>query len=436
MKNIFNNKWFVMAAVLLTGAMTVACEDEPDKYETTGGSPVVKYVRTVDPATKDSLLTGAFLDNQICLVGDNLTSIKKIFFNDQQAIINTSLVTDHTMLVTVPGTIPTTVSNKIFMHNAKGDVTEYDFNVLVPGPSVRSVSNEFAKPGQECTIYGDYFIDEASVPLQVFFAGNVELPRENIKSIAKTAITFTVPDNWVEGYMTVTSIYGSGRSAYKFHDTTNILFDWDGSHGGLTTANGWRPGKIHAPGEDAGIEAIDGNYIFFGDLTIDGEASATWGEDNYSFNYWPSDETTGLLCDRPEFAALIEKYGIEGLQMKFEICVPSDSPWSSAALEMIFTPASINANAATNAFIGDGTSPRGLWAPWISGGSYDTKGEWRTVSQALSSFTFVADGSKAPRGLIPSDLAGLTFFVYNGGTNGTTCDPRIAIDNIRVVPIE
>lgn len=164
MKNIFKTKWFVCAATLAVGFMAVSCDDEPDKFELSGGLPVVKYVRTVDPATKDSLLTGAYLDNQVCLVGDNLTSIHEIYFNDRKAIINTSLVTKNTMLVTVPGTIPEKVSNKIFMYNKKGDVAEYDFKVLVPAPSVRSVSCEYAKPGQTATIYGDYFIDEESVP--------------------------------------------------------------------------------------------------------------------------------------------------------------------------------------------------------------------------------------------------------------------------------
>ena len=438
MKTLFNNKWLAAAAALVVGVMSVACEDEPDKFEPTDGTPVVKYVRTVDPATKDSLLTGAYLDNQICLVGDNLTAIHEIYFNDQKAIVNTALLTDHTMLVTVPGTIPTKVSNKIFMHNYSGQVTEYDFKVLVPAPTVRSISCEYAKPGQEVTIYGDYFIDEESVPLKVFFAGNVEVPRESIKSIEKTAIKLIVPDDWAEGYMTVTSIYGSGRSGFKYHDTTNILFDWDGSHGGLAIANGWRTGKVHNPGDDAGIEAIDGPYLYMDGPTIDGEASASWNEDNFSFNFWPEESgVNGPLNKRPEFAKLIEEYGIDKLQIKFEILVPKASPWSSAALQMIFTPMSVvSAAAGTNSYIANAAIPRGLWAPWVATGSYDTDGQWVTVAQPLSGFNFTFEGQKCGSNLSPNDLAGLTFFVYHGGQNGTTCDPVLCIDNIRVVPIE
>ncbi len=438
MKKIFDNKWLAGAAIVALGFMSVACDDEPDKFEPTSGTPVVKYVRTVNPETKDSLLTGAYLDNQICLVGDNLTSIHEIYFNDQKAVINTALLTEHTMLVTVPGTIPEKVSNKIFMHNLAGVVTEYDFKVLVPAPSVRSVSCEYALPGSVATIYGDYFIDEESVPLKIYFAGNVEVPRENIKSITKNAISFVVPDNWTEGYMTVTSIYGSSRSKYKFHDTTNILFDWDGSHGGLASGQGWRAGKVHNPGDDADIPALDGSYVFFGDLGLSGDAGADWAEDNYSFNFWPEESgATGPLNARAEFAQLIEKHGVQNLQIKFEICVPAANPWSSCALQMIFTSMNTVSNAAgTNSYIANSEQPRGLWSPWISGGSYDTAGEWVTVAQPLSGFNFTHEGQKCGRGLVPADLAGLTFFVYHGGVAGADCDPRIAIDNIRVVPVE
>ena len=438
MKTLFNNKWLAAAAALVVGIMSVACEDEPDKFEPTDGSPVVKYVRTVEPATKDSLLTGAYLDNQICLVGDNLTAIHEIYFNDQKAIVNTALLTEHTMLVTVPGTIPVKVSNKIYMHNYAGEVTEYDFKVLVPGPTVRSISCEYAKPGEEATIYGDYFIDEESVPLQVLFAGNIEVPRENIKSISKNAITFVVPDNWTEGYMTVSSIYGSGRSSYKFHDTTNILFDFDGSHGGLASGQGWRAGKIHNPGDDAGIEAIDGSYLYFGGATMSGEVGGTWAEDEFCLNFWPSESgDMGPLNKRPEFAELLDQYGLDKLQVKFEVFVPTTNSWSSSALQIIFTPYSVvNNDNATNGYYGDTSLPRGLWAPWIGSGSYNTNGHWMTVSQSLSSFTYTHEGQKCDKSLSPSDLAGLTLFVWNGGTAGTDCDPVFCIDNFRVVPIE
>lgn len=436
MKNIFNNKWFLGVVAVAFGFAAVSCEDEPDKFELTSGKPVVKYIRPAGTAAADSLLTSAYLDNLVCFVGDNLTSIHELFFNDQKAILNTSYITDHTLLVSVPGGIPEVVTNKIYMVTADGDTCDYDFSVLVPGPSVRTISCEYATAGTEVTLQGDYFIDDPNVPLTITMAGNVEIPRDNITSITKTAVKFIVPDNATVGYMNVNTIYGSGRSAFQFRDPRNILFDWDGSHGGLESGHGWRNGMIHTPGTDEGIEAIDGNYLYFGGATILGDVGGTWAEDQFCLNYWP-DDASGNLSARPEFAKMLDEYGVDGLQFKFECFVPTSAPWSSSSLQIMFTPFNmVNYNAGSNSFYSDTALPRGLWTPWIATGSYDTGGQWRTVSVALNTFTFTHEGGACGTPLDKTYFDGLTLFVWNGGIAGTDCDPVICIDNIRVVPVE
>ena len=70
MKNNRYTNWFFAAAVVVAGFSMAACEDEPDKYEVAGGKPTLKYVRVPDPAAADSLLTGAYMANTICLVGE------------------------------------------------------------------------------------------------------------------------------------------------------------------------------------------------------------------------------------------------------------------------------------------------------------------------------------------------------------------------------
>lgn len=432
-----NNIYKLGALVLAAGFITSSCEDQPDKFKLTDGVPTIKYIRPASTDESDRLLTSGYLDNTICLVGDNLTSIKEMFFNDQKAILNTSYITDHTLVVTIPGGIPEVVTNKIYMVCASNDTVSYDFAVNVPGPSVRSISCEWAAPGSLATIVGDYFIDDPNVPLTISFAGNVEVPAENIKSISKTAITFEVPENYTDGYMNVTSIYGTSRSAFKFHDTTNILFDWDGSHGGLATGHGWRNGVIHTPGTDAGVEAIDGNYLYFaGDLQ--GGVGASWAEDQFSFNYWPdASGEFGPLSDREEFAKLIESNGVENLQLKFEMYVPSSNPWQSCALQAIFSGNNnVTYDTASNAYFSDTSLPRGLYIPWKNTGSYDTADQWVTVTMPLNTFTYTCDGGSSGSNLKPDMLTGLTFFVWNGGVEGSDCSPVILIDNIRVVPVE
>ena len=107
--------WFFAAAMTVAGFSMVACEDEPDKYEVSGGVPTVKYVRLTDPAAADSLLVGQYMSNTVCLVGDNLRSIYELYFNDQKAILNSSYITDHTLIVDVPKNIPAVVTDKIYM---------------------------------------------------------------------------------------------------------------------------------------------------------------------------------------------------------------------------------------------------------------------------------------------------------------------------------
>ena len=94
-------------------------------------------------------------------------------------------------MVDVPKEIPSVVTDKIYMVTRAKDTIDYDFKVLVPAPTVNSISCEFAKPGSEVTLIGDYFIDDPNVPLTITMAGNVEVT--NITNITKTAVSFILP---------------------------------------------------------------------------------------------------------------------------------------------------------------------------------------------------------------------------------------------------
>lgn len=427
--------WFFAAAMTVAGFSMVACEDEPDKYEVSGGVPTVKYVRLTDPAAADSLLVGQYMSNTVCLVGDNLRSIYELYFNDQKAILNSSYITDHTLIVDVPKNIPAVVTDKIYMVTQAKDTVTYDFKVLVPSPEVNSMSCEFSKPGSEVTLYGDYFIDDPNVPLTITMAGNV--PVTNITKISKTAVSFILPANAAQGYLTVKSIYGTGRSKFQYYDTRNILFDWDGSHGGLALAHGWRDGSKVWKAEDE--NSIDGAYISFQGQELDGESGATWAEDPFSFNYWPEqgNEEYPELSSLPAFAEMIKQYGVSGLQLKFEVNIPAGNPWQSCAMQLVFTGNDVVTFATgTNAYFSNTSVPRGLWIPWKNTGSYDTAGKWQTVAFNLSDFNKTHEGTACDKALDKDGLTGLTFFVWAGGVNGTTCNPVIMIDNIRVVSIE
>lgn len=402
----------LLMALVTAGTVFQSCEDEPDKFEIAGGKPEVLYVRLPDIEKADSLLIGAYMDNAICLVGNNLRSITELFFNDQKAILNTSFITDHTLIVNVPKTIPEKVDDKIFMVTSAKDTVEYDFKVLVPSPVVSSISCEYAQDGQLATIYGDYLLDDEKVPLKITMAGN--LPVTDIVEITKNAVTFRIPEGSDKGYITVTSIYGSTRSAFQFRDD-RILFDCETPPG-----NGWRTGNVQGS-DPAGI---DGNYLIFkGDL--DGESGQTWNEDAFSFNYWAPTAASPDLFDSEDF---------ENMLLKFEINVTE--AWKACALQVIFTSANdVSLENGNNGYITDDSLPRALWRPWEETGTYITNG-WRTISIPLSDFKYTATGASSTGKLAAGRFSGLTFFVYSGGINGESCSPVICIDNIRVVPAE
>lgn len=435
MYSISSGRVALVLGVCAMGMGFTACDDEPDKYKHTDGVPYVEFVRSTDPAAADSLLTGAFLSNTVCLRGSNLLSIHEIWFNDQQATLNTSLITDNSLIVDIPSKIPAVVTDKMYLITWGNDTVAYPFKSLVPAPKASSMSCEWAPAGSLATIYGDYFVNDPSFAMTIT---DVDGNQAEIKTLEQNKITFIVPENWEPGYLSLTSIYGKGRSKFRYKDTMNILFDFDGSHGGHESGHGWRNGVVHTPGTEGDLAAIDGSYLYFGGTDLSGEVGATWAEDQFSFNYWP-EPSAGYeeLKSRPEFARLINSYGIDGLQIKFEIAVPSSSPWKSCAMQMVFSPSSFVTYAnANNSYLSDKTLPRGLWLPWKSTGSYDTADEWATASMPLSAFSSNHEGGNAGATIGQGDLDGLTFFVWNGGIEGQDCAPVILIDNIRVVPIE
>lgn len=121
------------------------------------------------------------------------------------------------------------------------------------------------------------------------------------------------------------------RSQFVYKDNRNILFDFDGSHGGLAGGHGWRPGRIRTGG-------IDGSYLYLGGAAILGKVGATWDEDDFAMNYWP-EPSAGFpeLTAIPSFANMLDTCDIDDLALKFECRVPETSPWSASALQLIFT---------------------------------------------------------------------------------------------------
>lgn len=437
MNNIFKFGRFLALATVATFAF-VACEDEPDKYEVAGGSPEVIYV--IKPTNTDSLITSAFMGERVVLMGNNLRSITKLCFNDREAILNTSLITDHSLFVTVPSTLPDNPTDKIYMTNKAGEVTEFSFGVDVPAPQVSSLKCEQVKPGSIATILGDYLLDYEEEPMKIKMPDGKEI--SSFESISKTAVSFKVPEGCTKsGPITVTTKYGSATSKFYFNDDRGMLFNFESemAHEAASIADGkfnhgWHPRDVKS--DDT---SLDGFYLQMGDGSSLLDLDGGWNDGQFSFEYWCGNWDGNFTPDAKLYE-VVDFTNYEKMALKFEINVPKSSPWTSGAMQIIFAPTSgdngVTLSTANNTHFNSNVLPRGMYRPWEATGSFDTNGEWQTVTIPFSEFTYGADGTKATGSLSPESFASLTIFVWSGGVQGKDGTPIIKIDNIRAVSIK
>ena len=422
------SRWVLCTALITCQvAFFSSCKDEPDKYEISGGTPTIRYIRPVNVESADSIITGAYMDNSICIVGENLRSITKMFFNDQEAKLIPSLITDNTMIVTVPGKIPGEVFNKIFMVNNANDTTTYDFKVLVPGPTINNMTNEWAHGGEQATIYGNYFVDDPNIPLTLTING-YKMP---IDEFDISHITFTVPVGLTEGPVEVTSVYGKTKAKFNYRDTRGMLFNDFGTYDageastGLTN-HGWHNQQIVSD-----ENSLDGSYLLLGDCDLE---DGSWMDGNVSFEYWPGDWDGTFTGVSSRLSDLVSFADFANMALKFEVNIPSSNPWTNLSMQCIFSgDAQVTLPTANNTFFNGTDYPRALWTPWSKTGSYDTGGKWTTVTIPISTFKYKNDGTAAGTPLTSDNFTGLTLFIWSGVTSGTTCHPIIRIDNIRAV---
>ena len=451
--NIFKGLCLALAAC--ASLAVTSCKDEPDAYEIQSGKPTINFIRPVSVDAKDSIITAASMRSTVCVVGENLRSVTELFFNDQPAVLNTSYMTDHTLIVTVPNEIPDLVTDKIYFITQSKDTVKYDFHVIIPAPIVSSMSNEWAAPGEEVTIIGDYFLDYEDYPLTVHF-GDYTLPRSAITSITKNRITFVMPEGAPHEKVSVESIYGETEGAFKYMDDRGMLFDFDTpcKTGTVLGNNGW-----HARTITADDTSLSGNYLVMGGGAAMGEDGG-WNDGDFSFEYWAGDwGDPESYPSHPRISDLADFSDFENLNLKFEMNIPADFAWSAAPMQIYFGSVTQVSNGAAGAkdiygntlaganntfFHEQGKLNRALYMPWKDTDDklYHTDGKWVTVTIPLTDFNMDYDGNKIDKFFTSTaDFGCFNIFIIRGGYDdksalptGVACTPFIKIDNIRVVP--
>jgi hypothetical protein len=415
----------ILNTILIFALLTMSFGCESDDEQNSGGKPEVQYVRALSAELPDNLITGEFLGARLAIIGNGLGGVNKIFFNDVPAILNPALVTNSSIIVNIPTTIPGIKENLVKLYTSN-DSCYFEFEVKVPAPTVNSMSFEWTAIGDVTDINGNYFIDDPNAPLQVTFTGGVAATVENI---TLNKITVKVPEGALEGPVTVTSIYGSTRSPFYYKDSRNIFGNFDnGFSPDYDYFNGWHGAKAVSTDN-----AINGNYLIM-NPTIQGEGGVADDGDN-CYDKW---------CYNPDENDYLDAGKINDYVLKFEAKVSDD--WSAGSLQIIFTgPEEVwcnwQSNASWPALAGshggnenwkrDAEYPRLLWTPWETTGKFNS--EWITVTIPMSGCKYGWEGASAsPKGT--GHYKGFTLYVGNDGKNGTSCHPTILVDNVRIVP--
>jgi hypothetical protein len=397
----------ILLVILFTGMLFQAC----DKDDSGGGMPEVMYVRMTDAAKSDSLVTHAFMGSTIAIIGQSLQDVDEIWFNDQKAFVNFSFVTGTSIIVTIPNVIPATVNNLMLLINSnKIDTLKYPFGVDVPPPFLSSMLCEYVDDGETAVIQGNFFIDDPSSPLKVFFPGNLE---GIVQSVTLNKIEVIVPQGVGVGPIQVKSIYGSTRSSFYFRDDRNIILDYDV----LTTSGSWRGGTIK---NDA--NSLKGNYMMLKGQLDDGQMSEDYAGGGFVSELWSDNN------GRPQgnfFTGALTDY-----LFKFEANV---RVWTGAYLNICWGPWNTGA-AFTNQLYWSDVNARGFWKAWegTATGSFTTEG-WITVTIPMTEMKNTRDyGTMA---FDPTRAGSLTFWMHGpSATKGAKSDIEIYFDNVRVVP--
>lgn len=381
----------IILALFPALCLFTSCEDEKIDDNT----PVIKYIRLVNVEKSDSLLTTAYLGSTIAIMGDHLSNVKEVWFNDQQAKVNPLYVQSNNILVTIPSEIPKVFTDEIRLVTKSGKTTIYTFEVKIPAPTVTSLKCEYVPDGDIAVIYGDYFIEP-----KVYFSGNMQA---EIVEFTKTEIQVIVPDGATAGKITVQTAFGNTRSPFAFRDnelvtpTTKLFLDLES-----TSWNNWNRGAFDTEG------GISGQYLKLAGQTGD------WA--------WPVDAMQ-LYYNNPSRQAIVSDGDIENLALRFEF---RSLEWHDTSLMFWFS----NKSEVHDV---DGDEPQAHWRPYLNNGvksNYITDG-WITVTIPLSDFKYDKEESEERSINSFNELVDLHIIFF--GAADDAYNAEVWMDNFRIV---
>jgi len=224
-----------------TGAPTISSVHTLSKSDTSKTPRVITEVDnngnitidTVDypinPAAFDSVTTSGNKQDYYVIYGKNLGSTTNITFNGVVAYFNRALISDNSLVVSIPTTVPTVgtgATNKLVVTTLHGSVS-YTFVTLTPVPTITSASDYNFWGGSQITLSGFGFATVSSVGI----VGSTATC--TIVSQTDAAITIQFPATVIPGInetnLQLTYVYNSSGST-KVATSTQTFDDLDNAY--------------------------------------------------------------------------------------------------------------------------------------------------------------------------------------------------------------
>ncbi|MGN0228912.1 MAG: glycan-binding surface protein [Muribaculaceae bacterium] len=401
-------KSLLLSALCLASATFTSCS-ETDAEEDAGKTPVIEYVRVCEPNQSDSLLVAANMGDRIAFIGHNLGDVQQVWFNDQKAKLNPAYVTSTSIIVDVPNVLsdPENVTNQVRFITGKGIEVTYDFKVIVPNPSIISISCEYCKAGDVLNIVGDYFIGTEN-DVKVIFPGTAGDIEVSPLSYSKTEMSVIVPEGVTEGYLKVKSMYGTSRYIHKYKDSTGLITSFDDGY-----LNPW--GYPAAGVTDA--DGVDGLYMKF---YCENNGAWNW-TDKLMWGYWAS----AGKGNKPIATGDITK-----LALKFECNIIN---WEDCPLLIWFQK-----YQEGGAISPDDNYAQCHWKPYLTASAEKVNARtngWITVTIPLTEFKYNKDESATD--LTIGDISQYTDLnIQMFGAADGNAPVEIWFDNFRIVATE
>ena len=364
------------------------------KKNDNSNTPSINYVRVTKPESSDSLLIGAGQGQLIAIVGNNLKEAVQVWFNDQQANLTPTYITNTSLLVSVPSQIPATVNNKLKIIFKSGYELLYDFQVQISKPTVTSMLSEFVNDGNVATINGNYFY----APLTVTFTGGVTGTIVDRKDMQ---LQVQVPAGAQPGPITIKTNFGEVTSTFWFRDNRNHVIDADPVEGW------WNAYVITNPNSSNGDPVkISGNYYRFKKVL------QPWVWDSPEVGGGPASSMPNHSKNIPDAAIL----NPADYNVKFEVNTLKPYNKSRVVLNVgLSAPPGVTDESQAQDNNGY------VWQP-----PYDTKGQWQTVTIPYNEL--VASYARKP--VVNPNGYWNRILIFGGDD----FDADICFDNLRVVP--